>query len=117
VKANWRSAARWVPAFAAGAAVGAAAWIYFLRDGTGPVRPDLVGVRRAIEGLPGSETIEPRLLGGGIVELVGEVGKREWIPPLLAAASGVEGVEVVVNRLWSPTGSPVGEERSTAGEE
>lgn len=101
MNARFRDAARWIPAVAAGAALGAAAWLLLSGDGKGPVRPELTSIRRAIAGLSGSDSVEPRLLGGGIVELVGEVEREEWVPPLLAAASGAEGVEVVVNRLWT----------------
>lgn len=97
-------ALRWFGTAVLGAATGALAWLAVreLPNGDGDVEPDLDHLRRRLAAVAGPDAIRLRTLGPGIVELVGRVDRADVVPALLAEASETEGVEVVVNRLWSP---------------
>jgi len=98
-----RGIEEWLPAFAAAAvAVGAVAWLFWRRNGHTPESPDLLALREILRRSPGARRVRPRVLGQGIVELVGPVADRARADELLEAAARVDGVEVVVDRLWVP---------------
>lgn len=92
---------RWWTAATAGVALGAAGWL-LLRgapdERSGPL--SMAVLRRRVAEMTDSGSVRVRHLGDGIVELVGRVDDPDLISSLLAEASSVEGVEVVVNRLW-----------------
>lgn len=68
------------------------------------VEPDLEVLRERLGAIAEPESVRVRHLEDGIVELIGKIEDRALISPLLEEASHVEGVRVVVNRLWSDEG-------------
>jgi hypothetical protein len=71
------------------------------RKGDGAL--DLDALRVALTGIPGSEQVHLRDLGGGIVEALGAAPDSATVQQVLAALREVEGVTVVVNRIWTPS--------------
>lgn len=65
--------------------------------------PDRLQVR--LEQLPCGDDCRVRSLGDGIVEVVGTCGSEEMARELIGAVSAEPGVEVVVNRVWTPSSS------------
>lgn len=65
--------------------------------------PDLPGLRARLDALPGGHGVRLHDLGGGIVEVVGVAETDEVARALLSAVSGCPGVDVVVNRVWTPS--------------
>lgn len=64
---------------------------------------DLEALRVRVEGLPGGDGVRLRSLGRGLVELVGNAPDDEVASGLLGAVAAEPGVEVVVNRIWTPS--------------
>lgn len=94
----------WLSAlFVAGAAAGIVGGLAFLKS-RGP-RPSLDPrrLRERIRGLPGGREVGIRIMGKGIVELVGDAPSAEAARLLLNEVRSAPGVDVVVNRLWTPS--------------
>lgn len=70
---------------------------------SGSAAPDLVALRRRVAALPGGERVGVRDLGEGIVEVVGSLPDDATARVLLDAVAAEPGVEVVVNRVWTPS--------------
>lgn len=64
---------------------------------------DLEALTRRLSALPCGERVRVRDLGEGIVEVVGAAPDEATARALLDAAGGAPGVEVVVNRVWTPS--------------
>lgn len=94
----WLSAA-----FVAGAAVGLVGGLFAFRNRTPPPALDPKSLRERIRGLPGGGDVGIRVMGEGIVELVGDAPSAEAARALLDEVRSAPGVEVVVNRLWTPS--------------
>lgn len=92
----------WWAAATAGLLLGAGGWLLLRQLETdGRRRPRLWAVRGRVSKLAGAGRVRVRHLGGGIVELVGRIDDPELVSALVEEASRVEGVQVVLNRLWS----------------
>lgn len=68
-----------------------------------PVPLDLGALRRRVETLPSGEGVRVRILGDGIVEVVGSAADAAAARALLDAVAEEPGVEIVVNRVWTPS--------------
>ncbi|HEX9885215.1 MAG TPA: hypothetical protein VGA70_01945 [Longimicrobiales bacterium] len=69
---------------------------------------DAEALAEALGGLPGADAVAVRVLGEGIVEVVGEASDDGTARDLLAAVAREAGVEVVVNRVWTPSSASPG---------
>lgn len=125
-----RSPRLWLPAFVAGATAGVIAYLRSRhRDGSpgaswsrvrhalggaagrfggwdgepGVGEEGIEGLRERLRALPGGAGVEVREMAEGILEMVGNVATDDQAAALLEEARSAEGVEVVVNRLWTPT--------------
>jgi hypothetical protein len=76
----------------------------------GPPELSEKDLRIRLDGLPGGDAVRIRALGEGIVELIGSAPDDGVAADLLAAAAAEPGVEVVVNRIWTPTSGASGED-------
>jgi hypothetical protein len=65
------------------------------------VAPDLDAVATLLRARAGTEQLEVRSLGGGILELVGSAPDELDLPSLLTELASETGVTVVVNRAWT----------------
>jgi hypothetical protein len=69
--------------------------------------PDLIAIEEGLRARSGTEGLQVRSLGGGILELVGSAPDDLDLPALLEALAAEAGVSVVVNRAWtSRSGTP-----------
>ena len=72
--------------------------------------PDLQALRARVGATAEGKEIEVRDLRGGILEVVGWAPDRAAVRRVLEVLAGAPGVEVVVNRVWTPWSSaPVAE--------
>lgn len=67
------------------------------------VELDADELQERVAGMACSTACRVRLLGTGIVEVVGSCASDEDARALLDALAAEPGVEVVVNRVWTPT--------------
>jgi hypothetical protein len=63
--------------------------------------PDLEALVARMRARAGTEGLEVRSLGGGILELVGSAPDDLDLPALLQELAAETGVTVVVNRVWT----------------
>lgn len=63
---------------------------------------DLIGLQLRLDALPGGQEIRVRDLGDGIVEVVGSAPDAESVEALVSILADEPGVDVVVNRVWTP---------------
>jgi hypothetical protein len=71
---------------------------------------DVAALEGRVTGMACAGGCKIRLLGDGIVEVVGDCASEDDARALLDAVAGEPGVEVVVNRVWTPaSGGPVEE--------
>jgi hypothetical protein len=66
---------------------------------------DPVELQERLVGMACSSECRVRLLGEGIVEVVGVCASEEDAQALLDELAAQSGVEVVVNRVWTPASS------------
>jgi hypothetical protein len=64
---------------------------------------DLGALRYTLADIPGSEQVHLRHLGGGIVEALGAAPDAATVHRVLTALRSADGVNVVVNRIWTPS--------------
>lgn len=69
----------------------------------GPVAVDLEALRARLGELPSADGVRVRELGEGILEVVGRAPDDAAARALLEAVAAEPGVEVVVNRVWTPS--------------
>lgn len=70
---------------------------------TKPPPLDLVDLERRVAALPAGRRVRVRVLGSGIVEVVGSAPDDEAARVVLETVEAAPGVEVVVNRVWTPS--------------
>lgn len=70
---------------------------------TKPAPLDLVDLERRVAALPSGRRVRVRALGSGIVEVVGSAPDDEAARAVLETVEAAPGVEVVVNRVWTPS--------------
>lgn len=74
-----------------------------------PADLDVEALEGRVSGMACAGACRIRLLGDGIVEVVGDCASEDDARALLDAVAAEPGVEVVVNRVWtSVSGGPVG---------
>ena len=72
-----------------------------------PVPPDLAAIAERLHARPGTQDLQLRSLGGGILELVGSAPDELDLAATLQALADEPNVSVVVNRVWtSRSGTP-----------
>jgi uncharacterized membrane protein len=64
---------------------------------------DVEGLRSRLAGLPEGRDLEIRDLGEGIVEVIGHAEDQEVVQRVLDVLAAAPGVNVVVNRVWTPS--------------
>ena len=69
---------------------------------------DVESLQERLVGMACSTECTVRLLGEGIVEVVGACDSEEDARALLDEVAGQRGVAVVVNRVWTPESSDPG---------
>ena len=96
---------RWLAVATLGLTLAGVGWLVARsREADGDDRLRLASLRRRLRRMAGTARIRVRSLGGGIVELVGELDDSDLASRLREEAAQTEGVEVVVNRLWTGGG-------------
>lgn len=73
-----------------------------------PPGPDLEALEERLGTIAGSEGCHVRLLERGIVEVVGSAEDEATLQEVLDAVAAEPGVEVVLNRVWTPSSSAPG---------
>lgn len=68
-----------------------------------PVPVDLEALRARLDRLPSGTDVQVRQLEDGILEVVGTARDGDEVRALLDAAAAEPGVQVVVNRVWTPS--------------
>ena len=70
---------------------------------------DLTELERLIAESPCAKECHLRQLGDGIIEVVGECDSEQAAERLLSVLTLAPGVEVVVNRVWTPASAALSE--------
>lgn len=88
---------------------GAAAGLESARHLVRPhAEPDVQDLEERLAMIGGAEGCRIRALGPGIVEVVGSAEDEATLQAVLDTVAGEPGVDVVVNRVWTPSSSAPG---------